>query len=71
MNNDNYEVLYKELNEIVNKLQNDDLDIDTSIELFKRGVEIKNKCLDILNKAQEEVVGILDKDNNIGEFSED
>ncbi len=66
----NYEQLYKELEDIVAKLQSEEVDLDTSIELFKRGVEIKNQCLAILNNAQEEVVKILNDDDTLGDFDE-
>lgn len=71
MNNETYETLYNELTTIVNQLQSEDLDIDTSIALFKRGVEIKNKCQTILNTAQEQVVEILNEDNQLGTFNEE
>ncbi len=71
MNNKNYEELFKELSEIVNKLQTQDVDLDNSIELFKRGVEIKKQCLSILNDAQEEVVKILNDDNTLEVFDEE
>ncbi len=71
MNNETYETLYNELTTIVNQLQNEDLDIDTSIELFKRGVYIKNRCQEILNNAQEQVIEILNEDNQLDAFDEE
>lgn len=68
--NKSYEELFNRLNEIVNLLQNQEINIDESIELFKEGVELQKQCQLILSDAEARVVNILDENNQEVPFSE-
>lgn len=64
----NFENNYKELEEIINKLQNENLDIDQAIIEFKKGVDLHKKCKEILNEAQKEVDQILVDNKELQEY---
>lgn len=50
-----YEEAVKELEKIVSVLEEDDLPLDRSLELYKKGKTLLTYCADILNKAQLQV----------------
>ncbi|HWS24412.1 MAG TPA: exodeoxyribonuclease VII small subunit [Anaerolineales bacterium] len=50
-----YEEAIKELEQIVAMLEEDELTLDKSLELYKRGQSLLTHCSDILNKAQLQV----------------
>ena len=54
-----YEAAYAELQSIVNKMENDELDIDQLSELLKRAQELIKLCKDKLAKTDEEIKKIL------------
>ena len=51
----NYRALNAELDEILDKLQNGDLDIDESIKLYERGTKLIDSLQDYLKNAQNKV----------------
>ncbi|HBF11585.1 MAG TPA: exodeoxyribonuclease VII small subunit [Thermotoga neapolitana] len=51
--------MMKELEEIVNRLESEDLSLEESIELFQRGVELYKKCREILQKEQLKIIDVL------------
>lgn len=55
----NYETNFKRLEEIVNLLQQENVDIDTSIALFKEAIELKKQCETKLKEANKQIVTIL------------
>ena len=54
-----YEAALAELQAIVNKLENDELDIDQMSEKLKRAQELIKLCKDKLTKTDEEIKKIL------------
>lgn len=54
-----YEAALAELQTIVNKMENDELDIDQMSEQLKRAQELINLCKDKLTKTDEEIKKIL------------
>ena len=54
-----YEAAYAELQAIVRKMENDELDIDQMAEQLKRAQELIRLCKDKLTKADEEIKKIL------------
>ena len=54
-----YEAAYAELQSIVNKMENDELDIDQLSEQLKRAQELIKLCKDKLAKTDEEIKKIL------------
>ena len=47
-----YEEAYEELNQIVRKLESEDLTLEQTISLFERGQALTQYCTDILDKTE-------------------
>jgi exodeoxyribonuclease VII small subunit len=54
-----YEAAFAELQSIVRKMENDELDIDQMSEQLKRAQELIKLCKDKLTKTDEEIKKIL------------
>jgi len=54
-----YEAAFAELQAIVHKMENEELDIDQMSEQLKRAQELIKLCKDKLNKTDEEIKKIL------------
>jgi exodeoxyribonuclease VII small subunit len=54
-----YEAAFAELQTIVRKMENDELDIDEMSEQLKRAQELIKFCKDKLSKTDEEIKKIL------------
>ena len=61
----NFEDAMKELEEIANKLEKNDLDLDKSVEIFEEGMNLSKKCSEILENAEKRITILLNdgKDN--------
>ena len=61
----NFEDAMKELEEIANKLEKNDLDLDKSVEIFEEGMKLSKKCSEILENAEKRITILLNdgKDN--------
>ena len=55
----NYEAAVEELESIVRKMENDQLDIDSLTEQLKRAQQLIKLCKDKLSKTDEEIKQIL------------
>lgn len=49
---DSYEILIKELEEVVTQMENGELSLDKSMELYEKGIKLSNKVYKILNDAE-------------------
>ena len=58
-----YEEAVAQLEEIVDKMENDELDIDQLSEQLKRDKELVKLCKDKLTKTDEEIKKLLSEDN--------
>ena len=58
-----YEQAYQELQTIVCRMENDELDIDQMSEQLKRAQQLIKLCKDKLPKTDEEIKKILAEDN--------
>ncbi|MBQ6203506.1 MAG: exodeoxyribonuclease VII small subunit [Prevotella sp.] len=56
-----YENAFAELQSIVSKMENDELDIDQMSEQLKRAQQLIRFCKDKLTKTEEEIKKILDE----------
>lgn len=56
-----YEQAVSELEQIVNKMENDELDIDQLSEQLKRAKELVKLCQDKLTKTDEEIKKLLEE----------
>lgn len=54
-----YEDAMRELESIVNRMENDEPDIDSLGELLRRAQQLIKLCKDKLTKTDEEIKGIL------------
>ena len=52
---------FKELSDLVYKLENDNVDIDKMIELFKEGMLLTKLCENKLKEAEDKINILLDK----------
>ena len=60
-----FEVLLKELEEIINKLEEGNLDLDEAIVKYQRGIDLAKKCKKQLQDAKEIVINKMsEKDSN-------
>ncbi len=51
------------MEEILEKLENNELELETALELFEEGIKISKKCHNRLDKLEERVQ-LLSKDSN-------
>lgn len=58
-----YEEAVAQLEEIVDKMENDELDIDQLSDQLKRAKELVKLCKDKLTKTDEEIKKLLGEDN--------
>lgn len=58
-----YEEAVAQLEEIVDKMENDELDIDQLSDQLKRAKELVKLCKDKLTKTDEEIKRLLSEDN--------
>lgn len=58
-----YEEAVAQLEEIVDKMENDELDIDQLSDQLKRAKELVTLCKDKLTKTDEEIKKLLSEDN--------
>jgi exodeoxyribonuclease VII small subunit len=61
----NFEDAMKQLEEIANKLEKNDLDLDKSVEFFEEGMKLSKKCSEILENAEKRITILINdgKDN--------
>lgn len=55
----NFEESMKKLEDIINKIESSDTDLDSTIKLYKEGIELSKYCMDKLNKSEEEVALLI------------
>jgi exodeoxyribonuclease VII small subunit len=58
-----YEEAVAQLEEIVDKMENDELDIDQLSDQLKRAKKLVKLCKDKLTKTDEEIKRLLSEDN--------
>ena len=64
---DNFEDTIKQLENIVNELENDELDLDTSVRNVEKGMELSKKCTKILEDAEKRISILINKDGELQE----
>lgn len=63
-----FEELMSELEQNVKKLENGDIDLDSSIEIYSQAMKLAKVCGDKLNKATESVNKILMDNGAVEDF---
>ena len=56
---DNFELNLKKLEELVKKLDSDELTLDESIALFEEGMKLSKQCNDLLENAEKRITILL------------
>ncbi len=65
-NNLSYEDALKELKDIIEDLEKDEISLNDSVDTFKRGVELYKYCNKLISTAEGEVKLLLnDSDNSV------
>ena len=63
----NFEETMKELEEVVEKLENGELNLDESIKEFEKGMELSKSASKYLEDAEKKITILVNKDNEIKE----
>jgi exodeoxyribonuclease VII small subunit len=56
MENQSFESLLKELEQVVKDLESKDITLDESVKKYQRGIELSKTCYEMLEKAEKLVV---------------
>ena len=63
-----FEEQIKELESIINELENGEVDLDTSIEKYTKAMSLVKSCDEKLKKIDEQVSKIVTENNEIKDF---
>ncbi|MFT4998583.1 MAG: exodeoxyribonuclease VII small subunit [Chitinophagales bacterium] len=63
--NPNFEDTLSELEAIVQQLEVGDLSLEESLKAFEHGVNLTKNCQDSLNKAEQKIQTLIEKQGNI------
>ena len=63
----NFETAYSKLEEIVKKLEGQNVSLEESIALFNSGIELSKECLKFLNESKGKIPLLTDELNNLCE----
>lgn len=61
---ENFEELMTELEEITSKLESEKLSLDESMKLFEKGIEISKKCNTKLENAEKKITILLNAESD-------
>ena len=69
----NFEKTFTELEKLVKKMEGGDLSLEESLKYFERGMLLTKNCQQALNKAEQKVRILLEKNNknNLESFDSD
>ena len=69
----NFEKTFTELEKLVKKMEGGDLSLEESLKYFERGILLTKDCQQALNKAEQKVRILLEKNNknNLESFGSD
>jgi exodeoxyribonuclease VII small subunit len=68
---DNFEDKLARLEEITTSLENSEIGLEDSIQLFEEGVKLSKECLSVLEKAELKVTTLKKYLNEINNLEED
>lgn len=66
-NNLSFEESIEKLEDIANKLESGELDLDSSLKIFEEGIKISNNCSKMLEKAEKKITILLEDGEKITE----
>ena len=64
---ESFEKLIKELEEITNMLEKEQLSLDDSVELFEKGIKISKKCNEKLESAEKRITVLINENGELNE----
>ena len=64
----NFETAMKQLEEIANQLERNDLDLDKAVEKFEEGMKLSKKCNEILENAEKKITILIIKGDKNDKF---
>ena len=64
-----FEDQIKELESIINELENGEVDLDTSIEKYTKAMSLVKSCDEKLKKIDEQVSKLVTENNTIEDFN--
>ncbi|KRN30454.1 exodeoxyribonuclease VII small subunit [Liquorilactobacillus mali] len=67
----NFEDNLKDLEEIVQKLEQGDVPLEQALEEFQKGVSLSNELQKTLENAEKTLAKVMDKDGNETDFERD
>lgn len=60
-----FEELMKRLEEVTNKLEKEELNLDESVALFEEGMNLSKKCNETLENAEKRISILLEKNGEL------
>ncbi len=60
--NNSFEEMMKELESIVNQLDNDTISLEKSLELYQKGIALSKSCETTLKNAEKKVSQLMDEE---------
>lgn len=67
LENMKFEEAMENLEKIANDLENEELDLDTSLSKFEEGMQLSKKCSQMLENAEKKITILIKKDEEITE----
>ena len=58
-----FEKSLNQLEDIINKLENEDVSLDESIALFEKGVKLSNDCRKTLETAEQKIISLTEAES--------
>lgn len=58
-----FEKSLNQLEDIINKLENDGVSLDESIALFEKGVKLSNECRKTLETAEQKIISLTEAES--------
>lgn len=58
-----FEKSLNQLEDIINKLENDGVSLDESIALFEKGVKLSNECRKTLEMAEQKIISLTEAES--------
>lgn len=60
----NYEKNIKQIEEIIEKLENEEISLEENIQLVEKATLLTKECKEYLDKAELKIINILDEKNS-------
>lgn len=64
-----FEDKVKELEKIINDLENDSTNLDESIDKYTKAMKLAKECNNELNKVEEKISKLIDENNEVKDFN--